>query len=215
MSARKTGVKVGRTYDASRRRELAEQRRTATLDEARAAFLSQGFAATTVDSVAAAAGVSAATIYKTYGGKVGLIRAICERALEGEGPVPAETRSNAVRASGDPYAVVQAWGQLTAEVSPRGSPVMLVLQDAAATDPEAAALLAEMERSRLRRMTDNAQFLARAGFLRPGVSVTEARDVLWFCTAPEIYELLIVKRRWTRKQFATFVSSTIAASLLP
>jgi len=214
MGARDTGVKAGRSYDSSRRRELAEERRSATLDVARAAFLSQGYATTTVDSVAAAAGVSPATIYKTYGGKVGLIRAICDRALEGAGSVPAETRSDALRALSNPRAVVDAWGRLTAEVSPRISPVVLLLRAAAATDADAGAALAEVEANHLARMADNARFLARAGFLREGVSVTAARDVLWFCSSPETYELLIVRRKWTRKQFAAFVSETIAAAVL-
>jgi AcrR family transcriptional regulator len=53
--------------------------------------------ATTVKAIAQAAGVSAATIYKTYGGKAGLVRALCQHALEREGPIPAEERSNALR----------------------------------------------------------------------------------------------------------------------
>ena len=58
-------------------------------------FLERGFVATTVEAVATAAGVSPATVYKTYGGKAGLARSLCERALGGVGPVPAEERSNA------------------------------------------------------------------------------------------------------------------------
>jgi AcrR family transcriptional regulator len=45
---------------------------------------------TTVRAIAAAAGVSADTIYKSFGVKPGLIRAIHDHALEGKGPIPAE-----------------------------------------------------------------------------------------------------------------------------
>jgi len=214
MDAATKGVKATRSYDATRRRALAEERHNAMLDIARRAFLDAGYAATTVDTIAASAGVSPATIYKTYGGKVGLIRAICERALAGDGPVPAQTRSDALRDSADPYAVVAAWGELAAEVSPRVSPVVLLLRAAAATDAEAANALAEIENSHLTRMADNARFLTRSDFLKEGVSVGEARDVLWFCSSPETYELLIVKRKWTRKQFAEFLTNTMAAALL-
>ena len=44
--------------------------------------------------IASAVGVSVDTIYKAFGGKPGLVRAIRERALQGDGPEPAEARSD-------------------------------------------------------------------------------------------------------------------------
>ena len=72
-----------RAYDASKRRALAERTRTAVLDAALTGFLAAGYAATTIESIAATTQVSVATIYKSYGGKTGLVRALCEQALEG------------------------------------------------------------------------------------------------------------------------------------
>src|SRR5690349_3168937 len=112
-------VKATRSYDSSGRRERARQQHGAALDAAQSLFLENGYVATTVESIALAAGVSAATIYKTYGGKAGLARGLCARALEGAGPVPAETRSNALRSGADPRQVMEGWGRLTAEVAPR------------------------------------------------------------------------------------------------
>lgn len=71
--------------------------------------------------------VSPATIYKSYGGKVGLLRSLCRRALEGAGPVPAEERSNVVQTNADPERVMQGWQLLIAEVAPRVLPLLLVL----------------------------------------------------------------------------------------
>src|SRR5215208_4214095 len=90
-----------RPYDASGRRERARLQRERTLERARELFLGQGYAATTVESIADAAGVSVATVYKTYGGKAGLVRELCSQALAGTGPVPAETRSDALRVADD------------------------------------------------------------------------------------------------------------------
>lgn len=207
-------VKRSRNYDGSARRERAARQRAATLEVARRLFLQDGYAATTVDAVAEASGVSAATIYKSYGGKVGLIRALCEQALAGTGPVPAEERSNALRTATDPHEIAAAWGRLAAEVSPLVSPLVLALRAAADHDREAAALYAEVNDRRLVRMTDNARFLAEAGHLRGGVTVAEAADVLWLCSAPETYDLLVVRRQWTHERFGRFVTDTIAGSLL-
>jgi AcrR family transcriptional regulator len=184
------------------------------LDVALERFLRLGYLATTVESVAKVAGISAATIYKSYGGKGGLVRALCERALAGEGPTPAEQRSNELRSGADPRAVIEGWGRLVSEVSPRISPLLLLLADAAKSDAEAAALRDELDRSRLTRMRDNASYLARAGHLRAGVKTGRARDVLWLCSSPELYDLLVNRRRWSIAEYSLFVTQTMIAALL-
>ncbi len=84
-------VKARRTYDSSGRRARAMRTQTHVLAVAAEHFLRDGYAATTVAAVAGAAGVSAETIYKTFGGKPGLIRALQRSGLDGTGPVPAPT----------------------------------------------------------------------------------------------------------------------------
>ena len=173
------------------------------------AFLADGYEATTVAGIASRAGVSEATIYKSYGGKAGLVRDLCHRALRGEGAIPAEERSNALRASSNADELIDGWGRLTIEVAPRVAPLLLLLRDAATADPDAALLLEELDRDRIARMTSNARFLDDAGHLRDGVSVDEARDVLWLTSSPELYELLVQRRRWPLPRFANFVAQTI------
>lgn len=214
MERKRESVKRARTYDASGRKERAREQRDRVLDTARTLFLQDGYVATTVECIARASTISEATIYKSYGGKAGLVRALCQRALLGARPVPAEERSNALRRGDDPREVLEGWGRLTAEVSPRVSPLLLLLRTAAQIDPEAAALYEELDQARLARMADNARFLAEAPHLRPGVSGRDARDVLWLCSSPELYELLIVKRRWTRAKFSRFLADTMASALL-
>jgi len=59
--------------------------------------VANGYAATTIAAIAGEAGVSVETIYKAFGGKSGLVRAIYERGLTGRGPVPAYQRSEEMR----------------------------------------------------------------------------------------------------------------------
>ena len=154
-------VKPKRRYDSPRRAEQARQTRAAVVACARRLFLRHGFAATTIAAIAAEAHVSAETIYKAFGGKPGLVRAICATALAGEGPVPAETRSDELQAhQPDPRQIIRGWGQLTIEVAPRIAPILLLIRSAAATDHEMAGLRAEIDTSRLSRMTSNARNLA-------------------------------------------------------
>jgi AcrR family transcriptional regulator len=206
--------KAPRTYDATGRQARARALHERTLERSRELFFEHGYVATTVGAIASAADVSPATIYKTYGGKAGLVRELCARALAGVGPTPAHERSDALRGHEDARGLVDGWGALLAEVSPRFSPLLILLRTAADTDDEAAALYAELDEDRLARMTENANFLADNGHLRDGVTREHARDVMWFCSSAEFYELLVVRRGWSAEQLGRFASGTMAAALL-
>lgn len=209
-------VKTARRYDSTRRQEQARRTRERIVRAAEAQFLEGGYSATSVAAIAAAAEVSVDSIYKAYGGKPGLIRAIFERALEGEGPVPAERRSDRLQAEeSDPRKIIEGWGRFVTEIAPRGSPIVLLIRSAAATDPELVALLEEIDASRIRRMTTNARRLHRAGHLRPGLTVRAAADVLWTYSSPELYDLLVLRRGMSLPRYGRFVADAMAAALLP
>jgi len=87
--------------------------------------------------------------------------------------------------------------------------------DAAASDAELASLLREIEAERLARMTRNARVLAKRGFLREGVTVAAARDLMWTLVAPELYDLLVVRRGWTPKRYGALLAETMIAAFLP
>jgi AcrR family transcriptional regulator len=210
-----TPVKPRRRYDSARRAEQARQTRNAIIETARRLFLRDGYAGTTIAAIAAAAQVSVETIYKAFGGKPGLVRAICDAALAGAGPVPAETRSDQLQLhEPDPRRIVRGWGELTVEVAPRIAPIMLLVRSAAAADPEMAGLLAEVEAARLSRMTGNARNLAAAGHLRPDVTVEQAGEVMWTYSSPELYELLVIKRGWPLGRYGAFIAEAMIAALL-
>jgi hypothetical protein len=105
--------------------------------------------------------------------------------------------------------------RVASEVTPLVAPLMLLAREAAASDPELATVLDDGNAQRLARMRHNAQILANRGFLRHGVSVKLAADVMWMLTAPEVYELLVVRRGWSPARFGDFITSTMVATLLP
>ena len=206
-----------REYDGRGRQAAAQLARTAVLDAAWQRFSADGFAVTTVEVLADDAGVSTATIYKGFGGKAGIVRALVTRALEGD-PVAtqaAEVRSDMARETvADGRELVAAWGRLMTEVAPRVAPILLLLRDVAPHDPAAASLFAELERDRLTRMADNARVLHRLGALRNGVTRATARDIMWSYTAPDLYDVLVRRRGWSVRRYATFATDGIVAALL-
>ena len=209
-------VKKSRRYDASGRRAQARRTRQVILDAAERRFLNDGYASTTIAAIAREAGVSVETIYKAFGGKAGMVRALYERGLTGRGPTPAYQRSDEMRAQEtDPRTIMAKWGLLTAEVASVVTPIRLLMRAAAATDPDIKALVEESDNERLERMGHHARFLAERGYLREGVSLSEATDVLWACSSVEFYELLVLRRGWPLTRFAAFITDVMIAELLP
>lgn len=151
-------------------------------------------------------------VYKSFGGKPGLVRAIIDKGLAGTGPVAAEQRSDQIRdTEPDPRQILTAWGAFATGIAP----ILLLARDAAASDPELAALLDEVSAARLQRMTVNARGLSEAGHLRPGITPAEAADILWTYSSPELYELLALRRGWSPEQYGRFVAEAMTAALLP
>jgi AcrR family transcriptional regulator len=205
-------AEVKRSYDSSRRHERARRNRDAVLDAAERRFLTDGYGLTTIASVAGEAGVSAETVYKAFGGKAGLVTAIWERGLEGRGPVPAPQRSDEMKArEDDPRQIIRNWGQLTTEVAPRVAPILLLIRTAAASDPEMTRMLAATDRQRLRRMRQNAETLT--GHLKEGLSRNDAAEIMWTYSSPDLYDRLVIRRRWPIGRYGRFISEAMINAL--
>ena len=211
-----SAVKGKRRYDSSRRQKQAQRNREAILDAATRQFLEAGYAATTIAAIASEADVSVEMIYKAFGGKAGLVRAIYDRGLSGRGTVPAYERSDEMRErQTDPVEIMQNWGVLTTEVASVVTPIRLLMRSAAAMDPDIAAVLEDSDAERLTRMEHHARFLHERGYLREDITVAEATDILWTCSSVELYEMLVLKRGWSPARFAQFIGEYMVATLLP
>ena len=206
-------VNSRRPYDSTSRRERAARARANVLEVARVRFLRDGYAATTVSAVAADGGVSPEFVYKAFGSKAGLARSLAENALLGEGPIPAERRSDELQAAvHDPRSIITAWAALTLEVAPRVAPILLLLKAAAASDDEVSRLAASLEEERLARMAHNA--MAIRPHLRVGMTDAECRDILWTYSSPELYDLLVIHRQWPLERYGRFIEEGMATALL-
>jgi hypothetical protein len=112
----------------------------------------------------------------------------------------------------DPRLVIAGWARLSMEVAPLVSPVALLVREAAASDLAAAQLRDELDQRRLERMRHNARAVQH--HLRPGLGVAAAGDVLFAFTAPELFELLVMRQGWSLAAYADFLRRGIIAELL-
>jgi AcrR family transcriptional regulator len=188
------------------------------LAAARAGFLAHGYAATTIPVVAVDAGVSVETVYKAFGNKAGLLKALFDIAIVGDDePVPLMERDVIRRnqAEPDPRKKLRMYAAFYVERADRAMPYQLLARDAAANDPAAAEVWGRMVQERLTGMNHFARHLHDGGHLRADVSVEEARDVLWTFISAELWELLVIHRGWTAQRFGAWMGDMLVAALLP
>lgn len=209
-------VKGRRRYDATGRQEQARRTRAAVLTVARELFLTGGYSATSMATVAEAARVSTQLLYKTFGNKAGLVKALFDVAIAGDDePVRMVDRESLtrVREEPDPYAKLRLYGAFVADTAPRHVPIQLLVRAAADADSEAGSLWRNLSQERLQGMAMFARALAPS--LRPDVTVDHARDLLWAHNSPELWDLLVLQRGWSPAQFGDHLAETLIAALLP
>jgi AcrR family transcriptional regulator len=206
-----------RAYDGSRRRSQARAHRARIIEAARLRFLREGYAPTTLASIAADADVSVETVYKSFRNKAGVLKAVFDIAVAGDdAPVPVMERGFVAEIQAEPDAVEKLrryTRQLEASV-PRTAEIQLLVRATAALDPEIEAVWRQMQQERLVGMAAFAAHLGDAGVLRPSTTVDMAR-VLWTYTSVELYELLVLERGWDLPRYRDFLVDALAAALLP
>ena len=210
-------VNPRRRYDSPRRAEQARATRAAVLTAARDAFVTEGYAGATMPGIAAAAGTSTETVYKVFGNKAALVKAVFDVTIAGDDePIPLRMRATiqAIEAQPDPRRKLEMYGRHVGEIGGRIGPLLLVVRAAAESDEAAAALWASLQAERLGGMTMFAEHLARGRHLRRGVSRAEARDVLWTHNSVELWDLLVHQRGWTDARFGTWIGRQLVAALL-
>jgi AcrR family transcriptional regulator len=213
-------VKTRRRYESRRRQEQAAQTRGDILAAAGKLFRDRGYGATSMPLIATESGVVVETVYRAFGSKAGLFRAVIEAVLAGgatRADVPVEERP-AIRAmieERDPRRQIALYVATQPGIHRRSGPLLRALLGAVATDAELKALWDEMEAWRLEGQGRFVGMLAERGRLRPGLSFEEARDVVWTLCSLAVHDLLVVARGWTSERYQEWLTAALTRELLP
>lgn len=209
---------VKRQYRQDARERQARERRLAVIAAATRLFVERGYGATTVDAIAAEAGVARATVFAVVGGKPALMRAAYDVAVAGGDERGSRTRDvwhAQLTAARTGEEVVASYVDVLADVHARLAPVYESLRSAATTDAELAELLTEVDAARLvgaRRIIEGIE--QRGAALRPGLSVEEAADILWTLGDPSLYRRLRASRGWDAARYHAWLTDLLQRELL-
>lgn len=192
--------------------------RRAVVDAARTLFLERGYQATTIDAISGRADVPAPTVYRLFSSKLGILKAVLDVSIGGDDEAVAMADRTPVRellSARDPRDQLADFAALLRDLMVRTAPVHRILADAARSDEDAAALLAEIARQRHEGQRRIARSLARSKSLRPGLGEREAGDIIHALASPEVYGLLVLDRGWSGQRYETWLKAILVDQLLP
>jgi AcrR family transcriptional regulator len=191
--------------------------RAAVVDAARTLFFERGYGATTIEAISAQADVPPATVYRLFSSKRGILKALLDVSIAGDDEaVPLADRPSvrSLSAVEDPRNQVAGFVAIAAQVNARTASIYRILVSAAASDPDAAALLDELTHQRQEGQGGLARSLARAGVLRPKLRERDAGDIIHALMSPEVYRLLVVDRGWSSQRYQQWLTETLLDQLL-
>ena len=201
----------------TRRAEQARATRRRIIDQAARLFAEQGYAATTLDQIAAAADVAVQTVYFHFRNKATVLKEVVDVLAAGDDePVPLLDRPWVRRMRDDPDGAraLATWLHNTRAIFGRVAPVMKIVRDAAGSDPQMAAQWQANLAQRYAAQLAVIQQLADKGALRPELTVDRAADIVFCLVSFEVYLLLTAERGWTPAQWERWITATLTAAIL-
>jgi AcrR family transcriptional regulator len=203
-----------RRYDSRRRREQAEQTRERVLDAAAALFEQHGYDGTSIAAVAEAAAVSEETVYARFRNKRTLLGEVMQRAARGRDPRPITEQETprALAALTDQREQLRVFAADSVRRLERSAPLVAVVAAAARSDPELRELYERLHADRLRNHGILVDALRRNGPLR--LARKDAVETVWALTSPELHQLLVRTRGWSRRRYCAWLEASLAELLL-
>jgi AcrR family transcriptional regulator len=192
------------------RQRQALATRKLIVDTATRLFLEQGYAATTIDVIAEAAGVAVSTIYAIFTNKRGILHEI-RQSWHGASQVR-ELYAQGV-AAGNAERFLELAAHATRRQWEAGSQMIAIYNSAASADPEAAA---EMKQSLSGRRTNLSEFVRQAHpLLRQDINAAQAAAILLALTHAEVYAELVGAHSWSPDEYERWLAGALKQQLLP
>jgi AcrR family transcriptional regulator len=200
-----------RSYHSPQRQRGAESTRARIVTRARRLFARHGYAATSIDAIATAAGVAIPTVYAAMGSKRGILLALLDTIERDAGVtrLPADLAEARAR----PLRQLEVVIDLDCRLFERNLDVLEILRGARAADPGLAPIWREGGRRRRKGQASLVRSWAQAKMLAPGLRPRDAADVLWAFTGPDVYRLFVIESGWSITRFRRWLRDALGLLL--
>jgi AcrR family transcriptional regulator len=200
-----------RAYRSAIRRGEAPQRICAA---AYRLFTTKGYLATSIEDIAAGAGVARPTVFSAVGPKPAILRAVADQAVAGDdAPVAVSDRPWWKEAVDEPDArsSVRLHARNMCRIQHRTVPLMKAVEAAAPVDPDAAEIWTRYQQQRREGMAEFIAALGKKAALR--VDEQTAIDTAWLL-APDTYWRLVRERDWPLEKYENWLADVLERVLL-
>jgi AcrR family transcriptional regulator len=178
-------------------------------------FSDKGYLATSIEDIAAEAGVARPTIFTAVGPKATILRLVVDQALAGDdAPVPIAQRSWWREAIDEPDAVhsIELHARNMCRINQRAAAVLRALEIAASVDAEAAEVWERFQQQRRQGINEFVVALSRkTNRLRYDESTTT--DTLCMLAA-DAYLRLVRDANWPIEQYQNWLTDILPRVLL-
>jgi AcrR family transcriptional regulator len=208
-------VSVKRSYESATREAQARETRRRILAAALELFVTNGYAASTIQALADRAGVAVQTVYAVFGNKRELLRQLIESTITGDDePVPITERAEAKTVAAEPDARRRAErdAAFSRSITERVAPIVRIASEAAASDPELAAMMEMVKAARREEMIASARIVAGPDGLR--VSEKEAAATLYVLYSPQVADMLMGDYGWSPKRYEKWLARMILQTVV-
>ena len=185
------------------------------MDTALQLFSAHGYVATTIQTIADEAGFAVQTVYAVFGNKRELLRQALEAAVVGNtksGTLAEQPNVAAIAAEPDPRRRAAMDAAISAQIARRIVPIVKVIREAAAVDPEFAATAAEITKRRRADMRSAARLLAGSDGLR--MPINEAVGTLYVLYSPDVFTALTGDLGWSTQRYERWLADMLHRTLL-
>ena len=200
-----------RRYASQMRAESAEDTRKRILAAAKLLMGRKGIEKVTIADIGKKAGVAASTVYATYKSKEGILRALMEQTLFGGSFQSAQKLFESVS---DPVRLVALTSQVARAIYESESSDLGLLRHTSGFSPALRRIEQEFERMRYDMQGKRLAMLFDAGKARPGLSLDDARRILWMYTSRDIYRMLVHDGGWSPERYQEWLSRTLLEALV-
>jgi AcrR family transcriptional regulator len=200
-----------RPYTSKRRTAAADDTRRRILDAARTLFGQRGIDPVTIADIGLGAGVAASTVYAAFKSKRGIIRALMETSLFGG---PYQAAQKLLDGITDPVRLIALTARVARAVYEGEATDLGLLRTASGFSPELRAVEEEFESMRYAMQEERVRALFASGTARAGLSLEEARRVLWMYTSRDVYRMLVTDGGWTAQGYQDWLSQTLMEALV-
>ncbi|MEO8571662.1 MAG: TetR/AcrR family transcriptional regulator [Chloroflexota bacterium] len=185
----------------SRRREQAKATRRRIVDSAYRLFSAGGYPSTTMDAIAADAGVVVQTVYHVFNTKAELLREVVQVAAAGQHDPSAEPAwVQEALAAKDGRRALALTTENGFDMSARVAPLIAAINSAASTDPSFADYWDASCTVRRNGVAEIVARLAARGQLRAGLGTQRAADIFYATGSHETLSAFLTTCGWSLEE---------------